>query len=186
MAPGAPPREARVVSRLTLSPGQYSVRVAGTGRPDGLEGSVLYDLEVPDLRKGDVTVSGIALSSRQTSAVLTGGPDRNWHDQQRDPPTTTRRFTATDEIGVYVEIYDNRKRPLPIDLTATIADGNGTAVLSRREQLPPEAAGGRHAFRIRVPPGAMKPGPHLLTMQAASGDVNAKPVTRAVSFSIAE
>jgi VWFA-related protein len=59
----------RVVSEFALPPGRYQVRVASAGADK--PGSVVYDLEVPDLRDGPLTMSGVALTSDSAKGVFT-------------------------------------------------------------------------------------------------------------------
>ena len=59
----------RVVSQLDLPGGRYQVRVASAG--GSTAGSVVADLEVPDFRKGALTMSGLSLASTTAPPVLT-------------------------------------------------------------------------------------------------------------------
>ena len=71
----------RIVSEFDLPAGRYQVRVASaTGAGDG---SVVYDLEVPDFRNGPLAISGVALATQTAPEVLTLRPDRNQRGNQK-------------------------------------------------------------------------------------------------------
>ena len=180
-APGQP---VRVVSRLPLKPGSYSLRIAGTARDNSLRGSVLYDLEVPKFGKEKLEMSGVVLSSRVSAPFLTAGTDRTWREAGEPPPTTRRRFALDDELTASVEVYDNDSRqPRPIEIVTSVERESGERIFSSQERLTPEArARGKMRHRVVVPLSGMTPGNYVLTL-AASG---ATSVARRIPFSITD
>ena len=52
-----------VVSRLVLKAGRYSLRLGATRKSDGRTGSVDRDVDVPDFRSQDLSLSGLALEA---------------------------------------------------------------------------------------------------------------------------
>jgi VWFA-related protein len=69
--PTAGDRHVRAVSQLTLRPGEYQLRVGAIAEELGREGTVHYDLVVPDLGRKPIAVSGPILSSQAASEVAT-------------------------------------------------------------------------------------------------------------------
>jgi VWFA-related protein len=182
-AAGAPGQPVRAVSRLPLKPGSYSLRIAGTARDNSLRGSVIYDLEVPKFGKEKLEMSGVVLSSRATSTLLTSGDDRTWREEGVAPPTTRRRFALEDELTASAEVYANDSRqPRAIEIVTSVERESGERVFSAQEQLTP-AAGARGKMRHRavIPLSGMTPGNYVLTLQA-NGFTS---VTRKIPFSIA-
>jgi hypothetical protein len=64
----------RVVSQFDLPAGRYQLRVASARGVSN--GSVVYDLVVPDFRASPLTMSGLALASRSAGDALTLRPDK--------------------------------------------------------------------------------------------------------------
>jgi hypothetical protein len=62
-------RGLRVVSQLELREGRYQIRVASAS--GDVAGSVVYDLDVPDFTKGDLTMSGVVLTTAGESQTVT-------------------------------------------------------------------------------------------------------------------
>ena len=87
----------RVQSRLELPPGSYQLRVA-VRESGGRTGSVFYDLFVPDFAKDPLSISGIVVSSAAAGAVPTAGAIPEIGDALKTPPTTSRVFSAADEL----------------------------------------------------------------------------------------
>ena len=53
----------RLTRRLELPPGNYQLRIGARESIGGLIGSVMYDLDVPDFSKTDLTMGGILLAA---------------------------------------------------------------------------------------------------------------------------
>ena len=69
--PTAGDRHVRAITQLALRPGEYQLRVAAIADEITREGSVHYDLVVPDLRRKPFAISSPMLSSQATTAVAT-------------------------------------------------------------------------------------------------------------------
>ncbi len=66
----------RLTRRLALTPGSLPVadrRARGVG---GLVGSVMYDLDVPDFSKADLSMGGLLLTAVSADRMPTANPDR--------------------------------------------------------------------------------------------------------------
>jgi VWFA-related protein len=84
----------RVVSQFDLPEGRYQVRVASAR--GARNGSVVYDLVVPDFGDDPFTMSGVALTTTAGAGALTFRPDRN----QREKQTATGCRERVCESGV--------------------------------------------------------------------------------------
>jgi VWFA-related protein len=62
-------RGLRVVSQLDLPKGRYQIRVASAS--GGNSGSVVYDLDIPDFSDGDLTMSGVMVTTATSDRTVT-------------------------------------------------------------------------------------------------------------------
>jgi hypothetical protein len=145
----------RLRASLTLLPGRYQLRVAGGNTQSGKIGSVMYDLDVPDLDRGPLTMSAAALLT--TTA---------------DPTTSTveREFARGTRLALYVEVYDNGRGrgPRTIDLKIGVRNDDGRivqAVSDRRTRT----ARGTETVDVGVPLD-MEAGRYVLRVEATSGE----------------
>jgi VWFA-related protein len=177
----------RWLSRLTLRPGAYQLRVA-TGAGAKL-GSVWLDLEVPDFSNGDLTMSGVLVSSAAAFTTPTYRPDPLLANALPGPPTTTRRFAAGDTVAVYCEIYDNaRSGPQNVEATIAVDANGGRRVLSHTEVHGAEEAAksrGMVRFRASLTVPAAAPGEYVLSISAQRPGAARPAVVRAIPFVIA-
>ena len=159
----------RLVSRLTLQPGRYQLRVAALDRAAAV-GSVHFDLDVPDFSKGPLAMSGLLLSSAEEASAPTGGTDRRWKDMLADPPTTLRTFSAGDRVTLFTEIYDNGGSAGDrIDVATSIRGESGDTVFTRRETLSKGAGPSKIVsapYRETLPLKDIPPGRYLLNVDA--------------------
>jgi VWFA-related protein len=70
----------RMVSQFDLPQGRYQVRVASARGTRN--GSVVYDLVVPDFTDDDFAMSGVALTALTATDAVTFRPDRNQREKQ--------------------------------------------------------------------------------------------------------
>ena len=156
----------RTQAVMTLSPGRYQLRVAG-GNPRAAKiGSVMYDLDVPDFRKGRLALSAVALS--------TTGPDRPVTVVPTAAnvlpffPALIREFEAGTQIRLYVEAYDNDGGdPAPIELKVELRGQQGD-VVRRGSDRRASTAKGTETFVVNVPLD-VNPGSYTLRVEARTG-----------------
>ena len=156
----------RVQSVIALPPGRYQLRVAG-GNPQAAKiGSVMYDLDVPDFRKGQLALSAMALSTdtdRPVTVIPTAANVLPFF------PTLSREFVTGTRISLYVEVYDNAdgRARNPVELKVEVRDHQGTIVRSGSDRRT-RAATGTETFLVALPldVGA---GDYSLHVEAASG-----------------
>ncbi|HET9271902.1 MAG TPA: hypothetical protein VFO31_27175, partial [Vicinamibacterales bacterium] len=167
-----------VLTRLTLAPGRYQVRVAARSALLGRNGSVYIDLDVPDFSGTAVQLSGVILSSDPAWRLATSEGLANLLPV---PPTTVREFDATTAVSAFARVYDRAREPAVV--RATITDAEGTTVFGRDTSL--DAARftpqGAADYRINLPISSLKTGRYLLTLETVGKQKTAR---RQVRFSV--
>jgi VWFA-related protein len=162
----------RVVSQMDLPPGQYQVRVAA-GEEGGRNGSVLYDLDVPDFYRAPLTMSGVALtaaSARMTPTVL---PKNPLADFLPGPAMTTREFVREDELALFAEFYENAPGAPPhgLDITTTVRDDTGRIVTQNTDQRSSTELQGKqggYGYTARFPLRTLEPGLYVIRVEGKS------------------
>lgn len=156
----------RTQAVMTLSPGRYQLRVAGGNAQAAKIGSVMYDLDVPDFRKGRLALSAVALSitgpDRPVTVIPTAAHVLPFF------PTLFREFEAGTQIRLYVEAYDNDGRdPAPIELKVELRGQQGD-VVRRGSDGRASTAKATETFVVNVPLD-VNPGSYTLRVEAAMG-----------------
>ena len=162
----------RLVSQLELPPGQYQLRVA-VGEEGGRNGSVLYDLDVPDFYRAPLTMSGVALtaaSARMTPTVL---PKNPLADFLPGPAVTSREFTREDEIALFAEFYENTPGAPPhgLDITTTLREEAGRIVTQNTDQRSSTELQGKqggYGYTARLPLKSLEPGLYVIRVEGKS------------------
>lgn len=180
----------RVTGRLTLPPGRYQLRVAATSKNAGAEGSVFYDLEVPDFTKAPLVMSGIALTSRNAAQAPTRALDPALKETVLVPPSARRTFRPDDILALYTEVYDNDVRaPHGVDIRVSLRDDTGAERFATTDERHSSELGGRpggYGVRTEVPLTGLKPGLYTVTVTATSRATGGATVARELLIRIAE
>jgi VWFA-related protein len=174
------PATFEVLSRLTVKPGRYEVRVALEDGGDR-RGSVFTFVDVPEFRKEPLALSGIAIGASPAPATA---PRDAFASLLPVVPTAQRQFAATGTAVAFVRVYQRMKDAIgPVDLAARIVDPNGRALFDDALSLTEDrfTADGAADYRIALPLARLTPGEYLLTIDAARGKSTAR---RAVRFSM--
>ena len=173
-----------ILSRLDLKPGRYQLRFATHNAALDKSGSVYVDVEVPDFAKDKLSLSGVVLAANPAlpaaGADLLGGVTPV-------TPTTQRSFSATDKVTVFLRAYQGGdKQPRPVAVRASIRDDRDSVVFRSDIPLEPGAftATRQADIRFPLPLATLKPGPHLLTVEALVDEKAA--ATRQVRLTIRE
>jgi VWFA-related protein len=153
--------------RFTLPPGRHELRLNTQSLVLGRSGSVLTSVEVPDVARAPVALSGVVLGAAARSAA----PSAN----ALGPilpivPTTARTFASSQPIVVYFQVFQSRTATSePITLRVLILDRRDQPIVNRTETLPAEAfASGRGvAQQFSLPLSDLTTGPYLLSVTAA-------------------
>ncbi len=178
----------RVGSRLQLAPGRYQIRVAARESGSGRVGSLTYDLDVPDLTKGPLTMSGIALASASGQRTSTVKPDEELKAVLPGPAVALRDFPRGDELAFFAEVYDNDvKAPHVVDITTRVVSEDGRDVFKTSEErqsseLQGKPGGFGHTARVSTKEFA--PGVYLLTVEARRRIDKSEPIGRTIPFRI--
>ncbi len=178
----------RVGTRLQLPPGRYQIRVAARESGSGHLGSLTYDLDVPDLTDGPLTISGIAVASASGLSTSTAKADQELKAVLPGPAVAARDFPRGDELAVFAEVYDNEvKSPHIVEITTRVVSEDGRDVFKTSEErqsseLQGKPGGYGHTTRILTKEFA--PGVYLLTVEARSRQGKSEPVGRTIPFRI--
>ena len=173
----------RWLGRLSdLKSGHYQIRfVASNGR--GRQGSVFYDLDIPDFSKNVLTMSDVLLASAVATQRPTLKPDPELATALPAPPTTLRKFLSADTLAVYAEVYDNLAAASEIETGVTIIDEHAQQqahVVERRQTN----GGGMLPIKARFPLAQLAPGAYTLAIEARQTANRSVSTGRAVPFRI--
>ena len=174
-----------VVTRTDLQPGRYQLRIAvGTAQRGG---SVIYDLDVPDFSKKELSMSGLVFRGRKDPDGVflpTGDP---LESLGRRGPTTARVFSNSDVVTVYAEIYEaTNGRPHNLDVNAVLRSEAGqlipvaSATVSSADL---QKTDNRLRVEPQLPLTGLASGRYIFSLEAKSS-AGGDPVTRTVPFQI--
>lgn len=156
-----------VFSRFSLAPGRYQVRFNATSQTTGTSGSVYADVDVPDLTRPAVTMSGIVLAAG-APAVPTDTLNLI-ANLLPVVPTTAREFVLSDHVTGFVRLFQGGASPVgAVDVTVNVVGADDVEASRATETLAPEAfASTRTAeYRFDLPLAKLKEGPQLLSVTA--------------------
>jgi VWFA-related protein len=155
-----------VLTAMPLRPGRYQLRVAAASLLQGREGSLHYDVNVPDFSRDDVNMSGVALSVEPN--VPSAGRERI---AAIVPvvPTSRREFWNHDRVSAFVRIHKNARGDEPVTLVTRVRDADERTVFTHREALTADRFAKQRItdHQIALPIDTLPPGSHLLTIEAS-------------------
>ena len=161
-------------ARISLSSGNYQLRIGVQSARAGRSGSVYLDLRVPELLAAPVSLSGLVLDQ---SSVATPPPAARVNSISSTVPflpSLAREFTSADNVSAYVRAYQGKGRPRQEVWITTVIDrvGDGQTVWSAEESRPPTAFGplNEAEFRVRLPLAQLQPGDYRLRLTASGPD----------------
>jgi VWFA-related protein len=152
--------------RIALAPGRYQLRLNVRSASLNRGGSIYADLEVPDVARSTLSLSGIVLGTARaddpSNAALAGLVPL--------VPTTARDFAPSDTLDAFVRVFQGGAAP-PVDVTLTteIFDAANT---SRFSQTTTVSAGTFATARsagaqVALPLDRLTAGPYLLSTTAS-------------------
>jgi len=165
-------------AHLPLRPGRYTIRVAANSA--GKSGSVFVDIEVPDFAKELLSASGLMLQPRPGAPIT----DKVIADLVPVMPTTYRQFLTSDDVGVFLRIYQGGKgKIVPVRVSAKVRDEqNGVRSTQEAVLETADFSVARSAdYRVSLPLAHLSPGGFLLEVEAQSGT---RRVQRTARFSV--
>jgi len=175
----------RWLARLDdLPPGRYQLRAAVSNGPLK-QGSVWYDLEIPDFSKARLAMSDVVIASVVASQRLTLRPDRLLSAVLPAPATTLRQFPAADTLMVYAEVYDN-DRQIPNEIEASVVVIGDRGEEKSREMKTMTSTGGVALIQAQLPLTQLAPGRYTLAVEARQTANRAVATGRAVPFQIVD
>jgi VWFA-related protein len=157
--------------RVPVKPGRYEIRVGVSGA-SGWAGSVYGNVDVPDIVRQDVALSG---------AVFLPVPDEIDMVPMLLVPSVTRSFDASSPTSAFWQVF--RRGGQPVHITAAIVDARRQPLARTEETL---ESGDRNAalittHRLRLPGAEMAPGRYVLELSATSGHTTER---REVAFEV--
>ena len=169
----------RVLTETRLPAGRHQIRVAA-GNGAGVNGSVVYDVDVPNFTGAPLVLSGVALAATGSSE---GGIVIRHRDPVRDiadsSPLTTRAFTRADTVTIVAVVYDNRKSSHLLSTTVELRTADGRRVLGTAQQMASSnVAGGARILSDTFRLNGVEPGHYVVRVEASSSADPDAPVTR--------
>jgi hypothetical protein len=181
----------RIVRKLDLPPGKYSLRVGAREANSGLLGTVFFDFDAPDFSKGPLTMSGIAIASASGSRVPTASADPSgsqFKDVLPGSPVASREFPQNDQLAVFAEIYDNLgPAPHRVAITASVLADDGKVVFNKSDERNNEelkGSAGGYGYTGTIPLTGFAPGRYVLRLEAKSLMGKGESVAREVEFRV--
>ncbi len=156
-----------VLSRLSLPPGDYEIRVAAA--LGARTGNVFAHVTVPDFRKDRFSGSGLVLS---VSRSVTAGQHNQVADLLPLVPTALRDFRPDATVTAFLRLYQGgSKSPDPVRVNASILDAAGKTRFDQTTFLEAAQFGASRSvdYRFDLPIATLASGAHLLTIEAHLG-----------------
>ncbi len=167
----------RLNPRITLAPGRYQLRVGVRESARGDNGSVFYDLAVPDFRKDPLVLSGLLVTSVSAQQTPTAEPDAAMAKQLPGAATSRREFPVGDTLAVYAEAYTNGTPGPQINVVVRVISEAGEDVFTAKDSMAPDKSGSANIFGQfaleDLPPGA-----YLLRVEVALSGADENTVSR--------
>jgi VWFA-related protein len=162
----------RIMLEPKLPPGIYQMRV-GVAQMGRRSGSVVYDVEVPDFAKPPLALSGVSLTSVETSGLHVSSGKNALTEVMPGPMTAIRQFSSNDRVAVYAEVYDNISDTAPHTVTVrtvlrteegvpvrTVEAERSSAVMNRRQE--------GYGFLFEIPLTGIASGLYVLHVEATA------------------
>jgi len=162
-----------VLSRLSLKPGRYEIRVAlDAGATE--RASVYTYVDVPNFAEQPLSLSGIVLG---TSPSPSSAPLNAFKDLLPLVPTARREFARTSRASAFLRVYQRlNEAARPVTVTAQIHDTAGRILMKDAATLEATQFGVNLAadYRIALPIERLNAGEYLLTVEATEGKFTAR------------
>ncbi len=172
----------RLNPRMALAPGRYQLRFGARESSGGQNGSVFYDVTVPDFSKAELAMSGLLVTSVAAQQTPTAEPDLMVSKQLPGAATSRRSFPVGDTLAVYAEVYDNNpsRQSRQIDVAVRLIAAQGNDVFTANDSM------STNTGRPEEPPSIyaqfklddLDPGTYLLRVEAKVAGGSAELVGR--------
>ena len=180
-------RGLRILRRLDVPAGRYSLRVGAREAGSGNTGSVLLDLDIPEFGKGPLSMSGLVLSSGAANATLTARADDQLKDVLPAAPTAVRDFPRGDELTLYSEVYDHIRSAHKVEVRTTVTADDGSVAYTHTDLRGSDelrASGDGFGHLRTIPLKSFAPGRYVLRVEAAALVSNGASVARELEFTV--
>jgi VWFA-related protein len=170
-----------------LAPGSYHLKFVIRENQTGRMGSFETDVQIPDLRKVQVRLSSVVLSSQRVPA--TGGASKKgFHplvqDQTELVPNITHVFTRDQHLYLQYEVYDPAKGKKQQSPQSNPAASSGTDENGNAAPAQPEPKSSKDAVRVLTSIEFLKNAAKVYESKpVVASEVNA-PERKAVVFQI--
>ncbi len=155
-----------ILQQLVVDPGRHEVRYQVQSALLGTSGTIYAEVDVPDLSRSLIAVSGLVLSAGASGPTVT----RSGTLDALVPivPTTARDFAAGEVVTAFLRVHQAGETPGPVTLTAEVFDAHDASVFEAVRTLegPEFASDGGVPVQFDVPLAGLSPGPHLLSVTA--------------------
>ena len=178
----------RTMIETTLPPGRYQMRIAAGGQ-QSRAGSVVYDIDVPDFTKDQLSMSGVALGSAATARIMTMNSKTPFASALPGNITSTREFAVGDMLGVYAEVYETLKNATShtVTLTAQLRAEGGTVVRAasdERSSTELQGTRGGYGFAAQLPLTDVTPGLYVIHVEARANTGERPTVSKDVQIRV--
>jgi VWFA-related protein len=163
-----------LLSRVDLAPGHYQLRIAAESSIEHKSGSVYCDLDVPDFHRSALSLSGVVLSA---TPGATAARKELLAPVLPVVPTSLRSFDADQHVTAFVRVYQGGSDPIRrTRITTRIRNTADEVVFEQTADLGADQFANARAaeYPVDLPIAQLKPGPHLLTIEAAAGKDSAR------------
>ncbi|HYN06349.1 MAG TPA: VWA domain-containing protein [Vicinamibacterales bacterium] len=170
--------EYEVLSRLDLRPGRYQLRIAAHIGSLSTGGSLYYDVDVPDVSKTPIALSGLIVSASPRPVVAPVGALASILPVV---PTTRRAFLATDRVTAFTRVHQSGKTPVaPVQIRLAVRNASNVQVAERLHVVDPAQFNSARAADVvlDVPVARLQPGPYLLTLETTAGTTTVRRQSR--------
>jgi hypothetical protein len=173
----------RLFGRLQVPRGSYQIRVVAH-QPGGSTGSAVAEVEIPDYTDLPLSFSDLLVASAEGPRLLTLAEDPTLRRELPSQPTSERRFSRSDTLSVFGEIYDSHwilSQELGATMLLTAQDGR---LVARDDDKLTSENRGRFFYNGRLPLARFEPGTYTLTVEAHTRAGVPASVSQQVRFEI--
>jgi VWFA-related protein len=174
----------RFAAEFPAPPGRYQVRAAVHESAGDTSGSVLLDVDVPNLSKAPLSMGAVFLASN--SSMTPDGSYPLLRSVLPGPPSATRQFAKNDTLAVFVNVFAaGGDQSRSVDVITLVHGADGREAFRHAVTRPGAdvAAGkGGYGHTVSVPLAGFTPGDYLLTLTARSA--SGRSASRTVSYRV--
>jgi len=162
-----------LLSKLSLAPGHYEIRLALADATAGRQGSVYTFVDVPNFSK-----AALSLSDAMVEA-LPGPPAAPPDALARIlpiQPTARREFARSDHVKLFLRAYQAEDGPSsPVSMSARVRDASNRVVFQQALVMASSEFGVTHAadYRLDLPISELSAGEYVATVEASRGRIAA-------------